>query len=161
MADEFVAANDHSFHGKVVVDVTHAEGNEGVADGAVTPGTVLIKGAAANDLKVAGAGAANAIGWAPDNLGDGTSTDATAKKLTDDFADNSRMPYFTAGGVFFGILLDGESIVQGDILKTAAGGKLAKIAAADSPALKVCEYIGIDDQAPSGSDARIMVRWVK
>lgn len=153
--------NEQSHDGvTVAVDVQGPIAGEGIvtAGNAVTPGHIVIKGTAVGEIVHAGAAAENILGWAPDNVLAADEAVGTANDNLTDYAAGERVGfYMNKGDVFWGVLLDGQDINEGDYLKTAAGGKLQAAATADAPAAVKFKYIGKANAAPSGSDLRILV----
>lgn len=132
------------------------------AASAITPGAVVVTNATDGQIDEAGAGAANALGYAMDNTTEG------ATDLRGDYASGDSVPVNVAtGSLFMGILANNESISTGDSLKTAASGELAAFTATTSAAdndgsdEEVAVYVGKADQAPTGGSIRILAKWVK
>lgn len=123
--------------------------DEGLANGAVTPGALLITGSTDNDVEEAGAGALNVIGFALENDLKASDTETVLA----DYANNDWVPYNVAPGVgWMAILANGESVAKGDKLKPAANGEVAKfVSGTDAPAMIVGKYMGDADVTASGS----------
>lgn len=117
--------------------------DEGQAEGAITPGRLLIKGTAASDVLHAGDAAENVIGISLENELQRPATEGSTTVLTD-YANNAWVPFSKlVGGRFVVTLVTGETIVQGDKLVTAVGGKVrVYVAGTDEPAAIVGTYMG-------------------
>lgn len=119
--------------------------DEGFADGAVTPGAVLIKGTNEDDVSEAGADTTEILGYALENDWreiDPADLTSTSTPFFDNFADNAVVKFNKAvGAEFNGLLAAGENVSRGDALKTAAAGELALRVdtgtAPDDPALGI------------------------
>lgn len=153
-------ANEHG----VAVKVDGWDSYDGYADGAVTPGAIVVPGSADFDVAEAGDGATDFIGWASDNIAaDDDPADGTLKDLRRDYADGDAVvAYRNQGDKFMGILAESESITKEDSLVCAAGGELRAFddAGGDTPDMIVGDYIGEADQSTgAGETARILVEF--
>lgn len=119
------------------------------ASGGVTPGAVLISGATDGECAEAGAGAVAILGVCAENYNVGAATFRT------DIDAAKRVLILTSPGVrFMGILKPaGAALVAGDLLKTAAGGKLEKWdSAVDDGSKAVARFIEKADRTPHATN---------
>lgn len=134
--------------------------NEKMADGAVTPGAILVTSATDGKVAEAGAAARAVVGVAAEN----ESYLNTAGSYLTDFADGKPVPYYsTPGTQFYGIIkASSAALVYGDLLQTAAGGELEKFDPDETSTATlsggvgtaVARYMDPADLTPGGSAVR-------
>lgn len=135
---------------------------EYIADGAVTPGAVVVPSATDGKAAEAGALALNALGWVLENVAPADPALGTAKDLRTDFADGKRIRVCrNHGSRFMGLILaSSAALVHGDKLKTAAGGTLEKfVQGTDNSSGAVATFDELADFTPGGTTTRHIVRW--
>lgn len=143
----------------VTVEVTDSSPGEGYAEAAITPGAVVVRGTAAGQIIEASADAIGPLGWAYENFGTGAVAPTALTTLRTDHPINSRVRYETSPGSKFMGIIDGSvtNVTKGMALKTAAGGTLVAIVAADSPAVACARYRG--ETAITAAATRGMCQW--
>lgn len=127
--------------------------DDGVADGAVTPGALLITGTADHDVAEAGDAAINVVGYALEN--DLKADDAS---MLSDYADGDAVPFNMAGSLFAPVVANAEVLAHGDKICAAAGGEVRKWdTGVDDPAAIVGHYAGHVDVTGDGSKRAVCV----
>lgn len=132
--------------------------DEAVAEAAITPGALLVRGATAGDVVEAGDGALNVIGYALEN--DHKADDAS---LLTDFALGDEVPYNMAGSLFAPIVANAEVLQHGDKIVAAAGGEVRKYApqsdtvAGDAGGAVIGHYAGHADVTGDGVKRAVCV----
>lgn len=137
-----------------------------MADGAVTPGAMLVTSATDGKVSEAGALAKGVVGIAAEN----DSYLNTSGSYLTDFADGKPVPFYDAPGTqFYGIIkANSAALVFGDLLQCAANGELEKyapdidptsLATVDSSTTAalgtaVARYMDPADFAPGGTATR-------
>lgn len=126
-----------------------------MADGAVTPGAMLITSATDGKVAEAGDAAANVVGIAGEN----ESYLNTSGSYLTDFGTGTPVPfYFTPGIMFYGIIkASSAALVFGDGLACAANGELRK--AVEGEAI-VATYQDPADFAPGGAATRKLCQFI-
>lgn len=155
-----------------------AEKQEAVADGAVTPGAVLMNGTADDDVKEADAAATiNWVGVASDNdwiehgstaanaanTDQGSGPGAETSGYLEDFADGEELEYHAEPGVVVNCILDeSETLDWGDaVVASGTGGMVQEYGgnATHDPAAIVGKYVKRSQTATAaGESARVPIR---
>lgn len=166
-AKDFTLSHDTVDAAGLVYNGGPKEVDEGIADGAVTPGAVVVQGTNENDVQEPGsAGVTNILGIALENDFEGTDPEDqsdtgdidTDHPWLDDFADGEPVDYNKAvGGEHRMIFNDraGNNIGKGDLMRVGANGTVEEYQSADADDSALFRALEDIDSTRDGERVRV------